>query len=70
MPWPRVISIGDGKLDLAVANFANGLSSTVSIFLGNGDGTFQTPAPSYVVGNGPISVVAGDFNGDGKLDLD
>jgi len=60
---------GDGKLDLAVANFANSLSSTVSIFLGNGDGTFQTPAPTYVVGNGPISLVAGDFNGDGKLDL-
>ena len=28
---------GDGKLDLAVANF---VSNTVSIFLGNGDGTF------------------------------
>ncbi len=59
---------GDGKLDLAVANFAAGASSTVSIFLGNGDGTFQAPA-TYAVGRGPISVVAGDFNGDTKLDL-
>ena len=28
----------DAKLDLAVANFG---SNTVTIFLGNGDGTFQ-----------------------------
>jgi hypothetical protein len=59
---------GDGKLDLAVANFASGAPSIVSIFLGNGDGTFQAPA-TYAVGRGPISVVTGDFNGDSKLDL-
>ena len=29
---------GDGKLDLAVANYG---SSNVSILLGNGDGTFK-----------------------------
>jgi len=59
---------GDGKLDLAVANFANGVPSTVSVFLGNGDGTFQAPV-TYAAGSGPISVIAGDFNGDTKLDL-
>jgi hypothetical protein len=58
----------DGKLDLAVTNFANGAPSTVSIFIGNGDGTFK-PAVSYTVGSGPSSVVTGDFNRDGKLDL-
>ncbi len=58
----------DGKLDLAVTNFANGAVSTVSIFIGNGGGTFQ-PAVSYAVGSGPFSVVTGDFNRDGKLDL-
>ena len=56
---------GDGKLDLAVANNE---SNTVSILLGNGDGTFQN-AVSYNVGTNPDSIVAGDFNGDGKLDL-
>ena len=43
MPWDRPRSIaagdftGDGELDLAVANRADG---TVSVLLGNGDGTF------------------------------
>ena len=56
---------GDGKLDLAVANEA---SNTISIFLGNGDGTF-TLKSSPVVATGPNSVAVGDFNVDGFLDL-
>ena len=56
---------GDGMLDLAVANYGNG---TVSVLLGNGDGTFQTEV-SYNVGKSPYSVAVGDFNGDGKADL-
>jgi hypothetical protein len=56
---------GDGKLDLAVANAS---SNNISIFLGNGDGSFQA-AVNYAVGSFPSSVVVGDFNGDGKLDL-
>ena len=57
---------GDGRLDLAVANPGN---SSVSILLGNGDGTFQG-AVNYLVGQGPFSQLAvGDFNGDGALDL-
>jgi len=56
---------GDGKLDLAAAN--NG-SSTVSVLLGNGDGTFQ-PHVDYPTGVNPVTVAVGDFNGDGKLDL-
>jgi hypothetical protein len=48
----------------------NAGSSDVSILLGNGDGTFL-PAVNYSVGDGvgPNAVVAGDFNGDGNLDL-
>ncbi len=41
---------------------------TVSILLGNGDGTFQPPA-SYTVGDSPVAIAAGDFGGDGRLDL-
>ncbi len=40
----------------------------VSVLLGNGDGTFQ-PAVQYAVGSVPEAIVAGDFNGDGRLDL-
>ena len=56
---------GDGKLDLAVNNVQSG---TVSILLGNGDGTFQSHV-DYAVGNAPYSVIAADFNGDGNSDL-
>jgi hypothetical protein len=56
---------GDRRLDLAVANQS---SNTVSILLGNGDGTFQ-PAQNYATGASPHSLVVGDFNGDGKLDI-
>jgi hypothetical protein len=64
----------DGKTDVAVCNQDDG---TVSVFLGNGDGTFgdgkgkivsQTGA-TYPVGNGPVSLAAGDFNKDGILDI-
>jgi uncharacterized repeat protein (TIGR01451 family) len=56
---------GDGKPDLGVLNTASG---TVSILLGNGDGTFQN-AKNFNVGAGPTSIAVADFNGDGKLDL-
>jgi hypothetical protein len=55
----------DGKLDLAVANVDD---STVSILLGNGDGTFQpqTTLSSFVE---PFGIAVGDLNGDGNPDL-
>jgi uncharacterized protein (TIGR03437 family) len=56
---------GDGKSDLAVANYD---SNDVSVLLGKGDGTFQ-PAVSVAVGENPTSIRPGDFNGDGKPDL-
>ncbi len=64
---------GDGKLDLAVVNAGDDSGSPVipgslSILLGNGDGTFGA-ATNYAVGTKPVSVAAGDFNGDGKTDL-
>lgn len=57
----------DGKLDLAVANSVDG---TVTLLLGNGDGTFtQASGSPYAVGPDPFQIAAADFNGDGKLDL-
>jgi FG-GAP-like repeat/Abnormal spindle-like microcephaly-assoc'd, ASPM-SPD-2-Hydin/FG-GAP repeat len=56
---------GDGKLDLAVANYT---SNTLSILLGDGTGNF-TLASSPATDVGPYSVAVGDFNGDGRLDL-
>jgi Calx-beta domain/FG-GAP-like repeat len=56
---------GDGRLDLAVTN---NFSNTVSVLLGNADGTFQ-PARTSANGLYPHSLVVGDFNADGKLDL-
>jgi len=70
---PAAIAVGDfnqdGKLDLAVANSGCGSPcGNISVLLGNGDGTFQSPV-NYVTGNQPGSVAVGDFNEDGKLDL-
>jgi hypothetical protein len=61
---------GDGKLDLAVANpgLGNFSEGNVSILSGNGDGTFKA-AVNYPTGFNSSSVILGDFNGDGKLDL-
>ena len=62
---------GDGKPDIAVANSGNpgiGDDGNVSILLGNGDGTFQL-ANNIAAGKNPISIVLGDFNRDGRLDV-
>src|SRR5258708_30537153 len=55
----------DGKLDVASVNI---LANTVSVFLGNGDGTFQ-PHVDYLAGTQPWYIITADFNNDGKLDL-
>ena len=62
---------GDGKLDLAAVNESGtggSATSTVSIFLGNGDGTFQTHI-DYPVGHRADFLTIADVNGDGRLDI-
>jgi hypothetical protein len=60
-----VFNANSGTTDLAVVNQ---IAGTVSIFLGNGDGTFA-PRVDYPVGTTPSAIAIGDFNGDGKLDI-
>ncbi|MEA2734469.1 MAG: hypothetical protein QOE14_920 [Humisphaera sp.] len=80
---PNSVAVGDvnndGKRDIVTANYAGNLS----VLLGNGNGTFQAPlnvtlppqAPAHPqattssAAQTPQSVVVGDLNADGKLDL-
>jgi hypothetical protein len=57
----------DNKADLAVTNQG---SDSLTILLGNGDGTFTPASGSPItVGSFPRSVAKGLFNGDNNLDL-
>jgi hypothetical protein len=56
----------DGRLDLAVAN--NLALGTVSVLLGNGNGTFQPPVAYYIGGN-PQKLAVADVNHDGVPDI-
>ncbi len=59
----------DGKMDFVVPHTPNVTTNNLTVFLGNGNGTFvQQPFLSSGAMS-PSSVAAGDFNGDGKLDL-
>ncbi len=60
---------GDGRLDLAV-NGNNDIGSTsTSILIGKGDGTFGS-ATSYTSGITRGAIFSGDYNGDGRLDVE
>src|SRR5215211_1786957 len=54
---------GDGRLDL-VGSGAN----SADVMLNNGDGTFQAKV-QYPVAGQTQDVAAGDFNGDGRIDI-
>jgi len=56
---------GDGIPDIVVANSA---SDTVSVLLGNGNGTFQ-PQHTFATGRQPFSVAVADLTGDGIPDI-
>ena len=56
---------GDGRDDLATTNYDD---DSVTIFLGNGDGTFVL-GQTYSVGTAPEMIVKANLNGDTFLDL-
>lgn len=56
---------GDNQLDLAVTN---GSSDSVSVMLGNSNGTFQAAQP-FATGSGPRSIAVGDLDNDGDNDI-
>jgi hypothetical protein len=56
---------GDGWADLVITNIG---SDSLSILLGNGDGSFRDPV-TFPLPEQPRAVVLADFNGDGKLDM-
>jgi hypothetical protein len=60
---------GDGKMDIVAACAGGPDGSTISILLGNGDGTFASALNSSTTLYGAQAVVTGDFNGDGKVDI-
>lgn len=55
----------DSKADIAVFKSE---TAQVTLFLGNGDGTF-TEGSSFAVGTSPLTIATGDVDGDGKADL-
>jgi hypothetical protein len=84
---PQSLAVGDltgsGKLDVVTANLGDSSGpGSVSVLLGNGDGTFQAPLnfalpgefpPGYTgsapLPQKPLSVAVGDMNHDGRLDV-
>ena len=62
----RIVDVsGDGMPDLVVENYN---SNTLSVLLGNGDGTLKAKV-DYATADGPWSMAIGDVDGDGKIDV-
>jgi hypothetical protein len=56
---------GDNARDIVVANHDD---ATISVLLNDGSGAYPT-MQTYPTAAGPVDVAAGDFSGDGKIDL-
>jgi hypothetical protein len=60
-----VTDLGNGKADIVTANLED---NTVSVLLGNGNGTFKAQT-TYPVGSLPGAVAVADVDGNGTLDI-
>lgn len=71
---PSVLAVGDfngdGVADVVEATSTGGTSPhALTVLLGRPDGTFLRAGSRNLIGRDPRALVAGDFNGDGKLDV-
>lgn len=60
---------GDKNNDLIVVDGYGSPSSSISVLLGNADGTFRTPVSYAIGGDYAAAAVVDDVNGDGKADV-
>jgi hypothetical protein len=58
---------GDGNQD--IVGLSNNQTTGIALLFGNGNGTFQKAKSIYLPAAARMGLVAGDFNGDGILDL-
>ena len=58
-----------GQVIWCLVNASRRTSSSVTVLLGNPDGTFQTPVTYSTDGDVSVAAVIDDVNGDGKLDI-
>ncbi|WP_295385405.1 VCBS repeat-containing protein [uncultured Thiodictyon sp.] len=71
LPAPPAPPTPDPRVDIVTVNQTN---STVSVLLGNGNGTFEVPVAygltdGVTAATGPRGVALGDVTGDGILDI-
>jgi prepilin-type processing-associated H-X9-DG protein len=58
----------DGVSELAVSDYQIGGGKTVSLYQGNGDGTFRARTP-FQTALGPLGLAVADLNRDGRPDI-
>ena len=67
---PRSVAVGyfntDDNMDVVTANLN---ANSISVFLGNGDGTFESSNQFPIEGINPISISVNNFNADSNYDI-